>query len=164
LLTKVCCKSIIEQTMITMAPIMTTARAELTHDPLPTVVADRTRMTQLFQNLLSNAVKYRRVEVPLRIHISVRRTGRFWCFGFADNGIGIDMNFHLRVFDVFSRLHTRRHSQGTGIGLALCKRIVESLGGSIWVESVVDQGSVFYFTLPVEDCASEKSLLPGIGQ
>ncbi len=121
--------------------------AEITVEPLATVVADRGQLTQLFQNLVGNAIKYRS-EVAPEIHISGRESGEYYEFCVQDNGIGIDPKFYERVFEIFQRLHNRREYSGTGIGLALCKRIVERFGGNIWLESTPGAGSAFYFTIP----------------
>jgi PAS domain S-box-containing protein len=122
------------------------AGAEITHDLMPTVAADATQLGQLFQNLIGNALKFRSAEPP-RIHISARRDDGLWTFGVADNGIGIDPAYFERIFTVFQRLHTREEYPGTGIGLAVCKKIVERHGGRIWVESTLGQGTTFFFTL-----------------
>jgi len=127
--------------------------ARITHDPLPVVEADPTQLSQLFQNLIANTIKFRR-EIPPEIHVSADREDRFWVFSVQDNGIGLDSEFADRIFTIFQRLHTREDYPGTGMGLAICKRIVERHGGSIRVESKPGLGSTFYFTLP----ASEKSV------
>jgi len=119
----------------------------LTHDPLPTITADRTQMVQLLQNLISNAVKYRR-EKPPRVHVSVKREGGDWVFSVRDNGIGIPKDQQRGIFQMFYRLHTHEEYEGTGIGLAISKKIVERHGGRIWFESEVGNGSTFYFTIP----------------
>jgi PAS domain S-box-containing protein len=121
--------------------------AVVTTDPLPTVVGDATQLTQLLQNLVGNAIKYRNQETP-KLHISARQSDDEWIFSVKDNGIGIDPQYADRIFIIFQRLHTRRDYSGTGIGLAICKKIVELHQGRIWVESQVGQGSIFYFTLP----------------
>ena len=121
--------------------------AEITWDPLPTVRADATQLGQLLQNLLGNALKYRG-ERPPRIHIAVQRQGERWQFAVRDNGIGIDPEYAERIFLVFQRLHTRDEYPGTGIGLAICQKIVERHGGQLLVESQVGQGATFSFTLP----------------
>lgn len=120
--------------------------AEITYDHLPVVEADKSQLTMLFQNLVGNAVKYRRDAAP-RIHVGVRDLGSIIEISVSDNGIGIDQQFYDRIFQIFQRLHNRREYSGTGIGLAICKRIVERFGGKIWLESTVGAGSTFFFTL-----------------
>ncbi len=117
-------------------------------DPLPTLVADRTQLTQLFQNLFSNAIKFRRPGQMPRIHVSAARQDGAWQLSVRDNGIGIDSQFFDRIFILFQRLHGREEYPGTGIGLAVCKKIVERHGGRMWVESEPGTGSTFHFTLP----------------
>ena len=121
--------------------------AIITHEDLPTVMGDATQLGQLVQNLIGNAVKFHSDQPP-HIHISVQTLPDVWRFAVRDNGIGIKPEYFERIFIVFQRLHTRRAYPGTGIGLALCKKIVERHGGKIWVESQFGQGSTFYFTLP----------------
>jgi PAS domain S-box-containing protein len=121
--------------------------AVITHDPLPEVMADQVQLIQLFQNLVGNAVKFRRDEPP-RVHISARREGQEWVFAITDNGIGIESEFFERIFVIFQRLHPRAKYAGTGIGLTICKRIIERHGGRIWVESQPGRGSTFFFSLP----------------
>jgi light-regulated signal transduction histidine kinase (bacteriophytochrome) len=121
--------------------------ARLTADPLPTVWADRTELGQLLQNLVGNALKFRS-DQPLEIHLGCRPEGDDWCFAVRDNGIGIDPKYGEKIFLIFQRLHSRAKYPGTGIGLAICKKIVERHGGRIWVESAPEHGSTFYFTLP----------------
>jgi signal transduction histidine kinase len=121
--------------------------AAINHTPLPTVRADLIQLIQLFQNLIGNAIKFHRAEAP-RIDIAAKLENNEWVFSFRDNGIGIDPKYFNRIFEIFQRLHTRRDYAGTGMGLAICKRIVERHGGRIWVESAPGQGSTFYFTLP----------------
>lgn len=124
--------------------------AEIAHDPLPTAIVDDTQLTQLFQNLLSNAMKFRS-DRPLEIQIGVRQQNRMWLFSVRDNGIGIEPQFCDRIFLIFQQLHARDEYPGTGIGLAICKKIVERHGGSIWVESQFGRGSTFYFTIPARE-------------
>jgi two-component system CheB/CheR fusion protein len=124
------------------------AQAVITSDELPTVKADDSQLMQVFQNLLGNAVKFRGEKEP-QIHVGCQRQERFWQFSVRDNGIGIDPQYHNRVFAIFQRLHTRGEYPGYGIGLSICKRIVERHGGRIWVESQLGQGATFYFTIPL---------------
>ncbi len=124
------------------------ADAILTHDPLPVVMADPVQLLQVFANLVSNAAKFRKPDVPLRIHVGVRRLDGFWEFSVADNGIGIEEEYYDRIFVIFQRLHTRDAYPGTGIGLAIVKRIIDRHGGTIRVESTPGEGTTFSFTLP----------------
>jgi light-regulated signal transduction histidine kinase (bacteriophytochrome) len=122
--------------------------AAITHGPLPEVMADESQILQLLQNLVANAIKFRGPSAP-QVHIEAGRQGDHWLFAVRDNGIGIDPAQYGRVFQVFQRLHSRDEYPGSGIGLAVCKRIVQRHGGQIWVESQPGAGSTFYFTLPV---------------
>jgi chemotaxis family two-component system sensor kinase Cph1 len=122
--------------------------AVITHDPLPSVQADASQLGQVFQNLISNAIKFHRQDVPPRIHVSARLKDREWIFSVRDNGIGLGLRYAERIFVIFQRLHTSAEYPGTGIGLAVCKKIVERHGGRIWVESQPGHGATFSFTLP----------------
>ncbi len=122
--------------------------AAITHDPLPIVRADKTQLGQLFQNLIGNAIKFRCPERPPQIHISVSQEEGHWLFGVRDNGIGFKQEYEDKLFLVFQRLHSGGKYPGTGIGLAICKRIVERHGGRIWAASEPGQGSTFSFTIP----------------
>lgn len=124
--------------------------AEISADTLPTIVADGTQLMQLFQNLVGNAIKFRKPNEAPHIHIGVQRQEEHWLFSVADNGIGFDPQFADRIFVIFQRLHTRDEYHGSGMGLAICKKIVECHRGRIWVEANPDQGATFYFTIPVE--------------
>jgi len=121
--------------------------AVVTHDPLPTMTTDETQLTQIFQNLVGNAIKYRSDAAPL-VHVSAKNGGDEWTFSVRDNGMGIDPQYFARIFVLFKRLHGREEYQGTGIGLAICKKMIERLGGRIWVESRPMKGSTFLFALP----------------
>jgi light-regulated signal transduction histidine kinase (bacteriophytochrome) len=121
--------------------------AAVTHDPLPSVSGDAAQLTQVLQNLVGNALKFRG-EAPPQVHVSAVELPDAWQFSVADNGIGIDPQYFDRIFLIFQRLHVRRDYPGMGIGLALCKKIVERHGGRIWVVSGPGGGATFYFTLP----------------
>ena len=114
---------------------------------LPVVMGDSSQLLQLFQNLLSNAIKFRSDKLPA-VHISAKVEGPWWIFTVRDNGIGFDMKHADRIFVIFQRLHTKEEYPGSGIGLAICKKIVERHGGRIWVESLEGTGTSFHFTLP----------------
>ena len=122
--------------------------ALIANGDLPRVMGDRGQLVLVLQNLIANAVKFHKPEEPPLIHVSAERTGGFWTFRVADNGIGINPKYFDQIFQVFQRLHTRREYPGTGIGLAICKRTIERFGGRIWVESKPGAGSTFFFTLP----------------
>jgi light-regulated signal transduction histidine kinase (bacteriophytochrome) len=144
----------LQQALINLRGAIEESGALVTHDPLPTVLADETQLTQLFQNLVGNAVKYQRPGVP-RVHISAAQDGgKKWIFSVQDNGLGIDPQYFERIFGVFQRLHKREEFAGTGIGLAICKKIVERHGGNISVESQPGKGSTFRFALPGSEMKS----------
>ena len=128
--------------------------AEITADSLPHVEGDESQLRQVFQNLLDNAIEYSGDEPP-EIHVAAERDGDWWRIDVSDEGVGIDPDDADRVFEVFESLHTNDEHPGTGIGLALCERIVERHGGDIWVESELGEGSTFSFTLPAEGDYSE---------
>ena len=141
------CERILSEALRNLKAAVEENHALVTHDPLPTVVADRTQLTQLFQNLLSNAVKFRGDAAPT-IHVRAEGKEDEWLFSVRDNGIGIEPRLSDHIFGVFEHLHTRAEYPGTGIGLAICRKIVERHGGRIWVESEPGNGATFYFTMP----------------
>lgn len=141
------CEEIFKQSVANLKVAMEETGTTVTHEPLPTVQGDPVQLTQVFQNLIGNAIKFRG-ERPPRLEVRAERRGDHWLFVVRDNGIGIDPRFFNRIFDIFQRLHTRSEYPGTGIGLAVCKKIIERHGGRIWVESVAGEGSSFFFTLP----------------
>jgi PAS domain S-box-containing protein len=142
------CAVVLQDVLTNLQVTIAKNRAIITHDPLPEVQGDRTQLIQLFQNLISNGIKFRREDTP-HIHIGVKRLADKWLFSIHDNGIGIEAQYTDRIFIIFQRLHSRAAHPGTGIGLSICKKIVERHGGNLWVESQPEQGSVFYFTLPL---------------
>jgi light-regulated signal transduction histidine kinase (bacteriophytochrome) len=129
------------------------AGAVVTIDSLPTVFADASQLTQLFQNLIGNAIKYCGERIP-KIRVTAHSEGHDWVFSVSDNGIGIESQYFERIFEMFQRLHTRKEYAGTGIGLAICRNIVERHGGKIWVESQPGDGSKVLFTIPRKDTKS----------
>ncbi len=143
-----------EQTLLNLRVAIEESAAEVTADPLPTLPADTTQLAQLFQNLIGNAIKFRTEAAPV-IHVGARQSDGNWVFSVSDNGIGIDPQYAERIFMIFQRLHGAGEYAGTGIGLAVCKKIVERHGGQIWMESEPGQGTTFFFTLPTEGAADE---------
>ncbi len=141
------CAVILERALTNLKVAIEESNAVVTHDPLPTVMADDVQLTQVFQNLIGNAVKFRGKRTP-QVHVGAQRGKGEWIFSVRDNGIGIDPQHFERIFMIFQRLHTQDEYPGAGIGLAVCKKIVERHGGRIWVESLPGQGSTFYFTIP----------------
>ncbi len=140
------CSAVLDQAVSNLHVAIEESGAAVTRDPLPTVVADDIQLVQLFQNLIANALKFRGKDTP-RIHVSAEQKGDKWAFSFRDNGIGIDPKFFGRIFTIFQRLHKRTEYSGTGIGLAICKKVVERHGGRIWIESEPGKGTTFYFTI-----------------
>jgi PAS domain S-box-containing protein len=145
--TSTSCELVLREALANLMVAIEESGAVVTRDALPMVSGDATQLTQLFQNLVGNALKFRG-ERPPQIHIGVARRKGDWRFSVADNGIGMEPQYFERVFMVFQRLHTRKEYQGTGIGLAICKKVVERHGGRIWAESEPGQGATFCFTIP----------------
>jgi light-regulated signal transduction histidine kinase (bacteriophytochrome) len=127
----------------------TEARARVTSDPLPTVQVHATHLRQLFQNLIGNAIKYRSPDRIPEVRVGAKRQEMQWVFAVSDNGIGIEPEYKEEIFGLFKRLHTSDEYSGTGIGLALCQRIIDKYHGRIWVESEPGKGSSFHFTVPI---------------
>ena len=148
------CKGVLSQALANLEVAIAGSGATVTHGPLPRVMGEAGQLTQLFQNLIGNAIKYRGREAP-RVRVSAEHQGDDWVFAIRDNGIGIDPQYAERIFLIFQRLHTRAEYPGSGIGLAVCKKIVECHGGRIWVESAEGQGATFFFTLPVRGTMAE---------
>ena len=137
----------LQKAIVNLRAAIEESSAVVTHDPLPTVCADDTQLAQLFQNLIGNALKFRGTAAP-HVHVSAEDRGDEWVFGVQDNGIGIEAQYFERIFMVFQRLHVKTEYPGTGIGLAICKKVVDRHGGRIWVESQPGHGSRFCFALP----------------
>ena len=145
-------KRAVEQAVANLHDAITDSHAEVTHDTLPMVFADPTQLVQVFQNLIGNGIKYQAAGIP-RLQIIADRTDlAMWRFSVHDNGVGIRPEYFERIFGMFQRLHKREEFAGTGIGLAICKKIVERHGGHISVESELGKGSTFQFTLPAAEC------------
>ncbi|MBF0191035.1 MAG: PAS domain S-box protein [Magnetococcales bacterium] len=137
---------VVDQVLRNLATTITQSGALITREPLPELSGDSFQLVRMFQNLIANAIKFRGEETP-QVHIGVEAREAFWHFSVRDNGIGIEDRHRERIFIIFQRLHTRSTHPGTGIGLAICKRIAERHGGEIWVESEVGRGSTFHFTI-----------------
>jgi PAS domain S-box-containing protein len=147
-LREVSAENALKEALANLRATIDQSSAVVTHDALPDIRTDETQLTQVFQNLVGNAIKYHGTEVP-HVHVSATKNGGSeWTFSVRDNGLGIDPQYFDRIFILFQRLHGRDEFEGTGIGLAICKKILERLGGRIWVESQPEKGSTFYFALP----------------
>ncbi|HKZ54910.1 MAG TPA: ATP-binding protein, partial [Anaerolineales bacterium] len=143
------CEVVFERAVLNLKLAIEERHARVTHDPLPTLMADGSQLIQLLQNLIGNAVKFHGGRLP-EVHIGASRENGAWLFRVRDNGIGIDPKYFERIFLIFQRLHNRTDYAGTGIGLAVCRKIVERHGGSIWVESEPGKGATFFFTIPID--------------
>jgi signal transduction histidine kinase len=157
-LSAVAMELVMERTLFNLDALLKETGAQVEHGPLPMVSGDEVQLTQLLQNLIANAIKFRRAETP-RIQVSAELIDGAWTVSVSDNGIGIDPSYGERIFVIFQRLHTRDDYPGTGIGLAVCKRIVERHGGTIWVESKIGAGATFRFTLRATEAEAARSLL-----
>ncbi len=136
-----------EAALLNLSEAIKQSGASVTSDPLPAVRMSATHCQQLLQNLIGNAIKYRS-DAPPRIHVSAREQNGAWLCSVQDNGIGIDPRYHDQIFGLFKRLHSGAQYSGTGIGLAICKKLVERYGGRIWLQSEAGQGTTFFFTVP----------------
>jgi signal transduction histidine kinase len=141
------CERVFTQCVSNLKVAIEESGATVSHEPLPTVPADPVQLAQVFQNLIGNAIKFRSARPP-SVRVRAERRENQWLFVVQDNGMGIDPEFFERIFVIFQRLHTRQEYTGTGMGLAICKKIIERHGGKIWVESIAGEGSSFFFTLP----------------
>jgi PAS domain S-box-containing protein len=151
------CSEVVRATVATLDAIIRETRATVTYESLPTVRGDETQFSQLFQNLISNAIKFVAPGTAPRVHIAATREEREWAFSVSDNGIGIEPEYAARIFTVFQRLHGRDEYPGSGVGLAICKRIVERHRGRIWVEGNAEAGSTFRFTIPANGSGADGS-------
>jgi light-regulated signal transduction histidine kinase (bacteriophytochrome) len=141
------CNKVLQDVMTDMNLSIKETDAKINFGELP-VINGHSELRYLFQNLISNSIKFRKKDLPTVINIAAQDNDTEWIFSVADNGIGIDKNYYDRIFILFQKLHSQKKYTGTGIGLAHCKKIVELHGGKIWVESELQKGSVFYFTIP----------------
>ncbi len=146
----------LEEALAELAQAIQESGAAVTHDPLPTVQADHRLVVRLFQNLVGNAIKYRRSSDAIRVRISAERQDGHWIIAIQDNGIGFDQQYAAKIFAPFNRLNTENEYPGTGMGLAICRRIVEAHGGRIWAESKPGEGATFRFALPIKAEPSDK--------
>ena len=155
------CDVIVDQEVDGLSAVVAGSGALVTHDPLPTIMANAPLLSEVFRNLIGNTIKYRGERSP-RVNISAERRDDHWVLSVQDNGIGIDPQYAEQIFVIFKRLHSRTEYAGTGIGLAICKKAAERLGGNIWVESRLGEGATFYLSIPITEI-SETVLSPGAG-
>jgi light-regulated signal transduction histidine kinase (bacteriophytochrome) len=141
------CGAALQRALLNLRAAIEASGATITHGPLPTVTGDGAQLAQLFQNLVGNAIKFRSTDAPC-IDVRAHEQDDAWVVSVKDNGIGIDPQYFERIFIMFQRLHAKAEYSGTGIGLAICKKIIERHGGRIWAESLPGQGCTFCFTLP----------------
>ena len=161
ILSTVDCHQVVQEVISNLQTSIEESGAEIIERDLPCIMADRTQLVQLFQNLLINAIKFRHPDAAPKITIQAESTtDRRWLFSVADNGIGIKAEYFDRIFKIFRRLHTHSEFAGTGVGLALCRKIVERHGGKIWVESKLGEGSTFFFTMAKKPLALNRSITP----
>ena len=147
-------QTVLEDALANLDGSVRESRASVVYNgSLPSVWGDRPQLTQLFQNLISNAIKFSR-EQPPEVRVAARQNHNEWLFSVRDNGLGIAPEYHERIFEVFKRLHDRQEHPGNGIGLAICRRVVQRHRGRIWVESEPGNGSTFFFALPVDKVES----------
>jgi signal transduction histidine kinase len=146
---RVDCEAVLQESLANLSTAIEESGATISSDALPAVPGNKSQLVQVFQNLIGNAIKYRS-DRPPHIQIRVERRVREWLFSVQDNGIGIPVQFRSQLFTIFKRLHNREQYPGTGLGLALCKRIIERHGGTIWIEGDADRGSTFSLTLPAD--------------
>lgn len=142
------CEAILQDVLVDLQFLIEESETVVTHGPLPSILADASQLHQLFSNLIQNAIKFRSDSTPV-IHVGAVREQGQWVFSIRDNGIGIEPQFQERIFEIFERLHTHQEYDGSGIGLAISRRIVERHGGEIWVESQPEEGATFFFTIPI---------------
>lgn len=152
------CRAVLDVALENLRPSIEEAHAQITCDPLPTVEADPAQLGQVFQNIIGNAIKFRGNEPP-RVHVAARQEDGCWLFTVRDNGIGFDPKYADQIFVLFRRLHGPGQYGGTGVGLAICKRIIERHGGRIWVQAKPDEGTTFSFTLPHQHATPEEEEL-----
>jgi len=146
-LTEIDCKSVVEDALANLKVAIDECGAKIDLGTLPRVKGDNPQLIQVFQNLISNAIKFKSDQSPV-VSIDCKEEGNYWLFEVRDNGIGFDLKYAERVFVIFQRLHSREVFPGSGIGLAVCKKIIERHGGRIWVETAPGKGAAFYFTMP----------------